>query len=107
MINHSCNPNAGWSMKKGMVTVEAWHPIAKGEQITHSYIDEENLALPRAKRRKVLKDGWGFDCCCSKCSNPKAPCSANDDVKQCNNVPAEAPTRAKLKIQTASEKAMV
>lgn len=66
-MNHSCRPNAKAFKREedrdGQATIIALQPIAKGEEITISYIDED---LPFEARQALLAD-YGFRCGCSKC----------------------------------------
>ncbi|KAL3332842.1 hypothetical protein AABB24_033085 [Solanum stoloniferum] len=66
-MNHSCRPNAKAFKREedrdGQATIIALQPIAKGEEITISYIDED---LPFEERQALLAD-YGFRCGCSKC----------------------------------------
>ncbi|PIN18330.1 putative histone tail methylase containing SET domain [Handroanthus impetiginosus] len=66
-MNHSCIPNAKAFKREedrdGGATIVALQSIAKGEEITISYIDED---LPYEERQKLLAD-YGFICRCPKC----------------------------------------
>ncbi|KAF3656548.1 Histone-lysine N-methyltransferase ATXR2 [Capsicum annuum] len=59
-MNHSCRPNAKAFKREedrdGQATIIALQPIAKGEEITISYIDED---LPFEERQALLAD-YGF-----------------------------------------------
>jgi len=70
-INHSCEPNVriqtaahaagcGLGLRAQAISLR---PIAAGEELTQSYIDQN---LPFEKRQQALKD-YGFMCTCSKC----------------------------------------
>ena len=67
-INHSCDPNAH-AMKRdqqdtdGSAVILAKRAIAKGEEITISYIDE---SMDHEERRSALQD-YGFQCRCPRC----------------------------------------
>lgn len=64
-INHSCLPNcfSGYNPTTGMRIVSA-RPIAKGEEITFSYINNIDRL---EQRRKKLRENYYFDCGCQKC----------------------------------------
>ncbi|XP_047334724.1 histone-lysine N-methyltransferase ATXR2 [Impatiens glandulifera] len=66
-MNHSCLPNAKAFKrdedKDGHAIILALGPIAREEEVTISYIDEE---LPVEERQMLLKD-YGFRCSCPKC----------------------------------------
>lgn len=67
-INHSCDPNVRVtyvnSPEHGLqASLIALKPIAPGQELVQSYIDQFQ---PLAVRQKALKD-YGFQCACSKC----------------------------------------
>jgi len=71
MSNHSCDPNAVVKYTRDYThSLVATRNIAKGEEITHSYILNE---LPLQERRESLLE-YGFLCDCPKCTReePKA-----------------------------------
>ncbi|CAA6658308.1 unnamed protein product [Spirodela intermedia] len=72
-MNHSCCPNAKAFKreedKDGQATIIALRPIAKGEEVTISYIDEE---LPYEERQALLVD-YGFECRCPRCLEEEGP----------------------------------
>lgn len=67
-INHSCAPNAAAEGEPdGGAAFVSLRPIAAGEEITLSYIDEE---APRRDRQRALAD-YGFVCACARCEEEK------------------------------------
>lgn len=68
-INHSCVPNVRVEyVDKGAngglcAELKVLRPIAQGEELLQSYIEED---APWAERQQALKD-YGFTCSCSKC----------------------------------------
>lgn len=82
-LNHSCHPNAlvvepKWDPPKVRPTgldplnpckmvLVALRDIAQDEEITISYIAEDELLEPTAKRRESLSS-WGFCCACKRCA---------------------------------------
>lgn len=62
--NHSCRPNAAITFDGKRATLRALSPIAKGEQIFISYIDETQR---QEVRREALAKTWFFQCLCSRC----------------------------------------
>ena len=72
LINHSCDPNAGWQNTDESYDYEelrARRDIWKGEEITSSYLTNfEALTNNKEKRQEKLQD-WGFDCNCEHCEN--------------------------------------
>ncbi|KAI1866201.1 uncharacterized protein JN550_007890 [Neoarthrinium moseri] len=67
-INHSCVPNSQGNFNEslGSFTIHATNDIARGEEVTISYLHDE-LGL-RAARQKNLHKGYGFYCGCELCS---------------------------------------
>jgi hypothetical protein len=67
-INHSCDPNVrvtyiNCPLRGLLASLIALRPIAPGEELVQSYIDQ--FASLKA-RQKALKD-YGFVCACPKC----------------------------------------
>jgi hypothetical protein len=64
-INHSCRPNSGnwWSEKQGHRVIYAAEDIAKGGEITVSYIP----LLKKTEDRQTRLHQYGFTCDCSAC----------------------------------------
>ncbi|KAH6644880.1 hypothetical protein C7974DRAFT_29811 [Boeremia exigua] len=71
LINHSCisNSHHSWNSLLKKETIHATRPIAAGDEITISYDGGNTSDL----RRKQLKEAFGFECDCARCS-----CSAAD-----------------------------
>ena len=65
-LNHSCRPNISIEFPSGTFCAEGIlvREVLAGEELTISYVNEN---LPVEKRRKKLKDFFGFDCMCEKC----------------------------------------
>ena len=65
-LNHACNPNAMYYLDPETLThvVHATRDIQSGEEITVSYI---GVMQSLSSRRKMLKEGFGFDCGCERC----------------------------------------
>ena len=64
--NHSCDPNIA-SVTRGpnySLDLVARRPIAAGEELFISYIDE---SLSRDERRALLRKQYLFECECTKC----------------------------------------
>lgn len=68
--NHSCSPNV---VKKRTGTIWNFSTIPrmveKGEELCISYLGGEERVLSRDERRKKLQEGWGFECCCTRCES--------------------------------------
>lgn len=71
-LNHSCMPNAlrGPGAQDGTIEVRALRPVAAGEELTISYVDEDVLLSPCEARRDRLESRWLFRCQCQRCSSP-------------------------------------
>ncbi len=79
--NHSCCPNAGWkwdpsAKEQGreplqpllMTVLFARTTILPGEEITASYVSDDETLLPFQKRQSSLLRLFGFVCACSACA---------------------------------------
>jgi len=73
LINHSCDPNAGWQNTDESYENEelrATRDIKKGEEITSSYLSNfEALTNNKVKRQEKLQSSWSFVCKCEKCED--------------------------------------
>ena len=66
ILNHSCAPNCVLTYEEGSVQViRTIEQVAAGEELFHSYCD---VTSPTAVRRKHLKEVYGFDCDCPRCT---------------------------------------
>ncbi|KAJ3330429.1 hypothetical protein HDU76_005717 [Blyttiomyces sp. JEL0837] len=70
MLNHSCCPNCAIIFYGADAHLRPMRDIAAGEELTISYIE---IAEPRHKRRKELKERYFFDCECSACKQEPEP----------------------------------
>ena len=78
-LNHSCCRNAvGQVSDTGGHQVRAIKKVAKGEEVTVSYL--EGRLGTRAERRGLLQRKWGFLCDCPVCSLSEARSAANDEA---------------------------
>ena len=73
LINHMCRPNCEWEMEDGSVHVYAARDIETGAQLGISYSMDEYTLIVREIRRAILKENFGFDCCCSVCLGEEVP----------------------------------
>ncbi|SCZ97527.1 BZ3500_MvSof-1268-A1-R1_Chr4-3g07231 [Microbotryum saponariae] len=72
LFNHSCQANAvivfpsipSPSRNPAYMRVVAIRPIKEGEEVVTSYVDP---LLTRGRRRKELRERYGFECCCAVC----------------------------------------
>eukprot|EP00931_Biecheleriopsis_adriatica_P093817 TRINITY_DN67538_c0_g1_i1.p1 TRINITY_DN67538_c0_g1~~TRINITY_DN67538_c0_g1_i1.p1 ORF type:complete len:501 (+),score=131.08 TRINITY_DN67538_c0_g1_i1:25-1527(+) len=72
--NHSCAPNCLADGDLG--TLRAMRPVAAGEELTVSYLDDAALLMAREARRKELQEHWEFHCACKRCE------ALGDDVRR-------------------------
>ncbi|KAJ7091125.1 hypothetical protein C8R44DRAFT_891532 [Mycena epipterygia] len=82
-LNHSCAPNVVHRFDPEFFTlsIHAICPIAKGEEIVHSYIDLAS-AVKREARRSLLRDLFHFECICSRCALPDAATVDESDARR-------------------------
>ena len=68
-FSHSCKPNCYWfSSEDGSKRiVRAISSIQKGQELTISYIGEDEQLLPTYSRRKILRESKYFNCECERC----------------------------------------
>ena len=66
LLNHSCEPNleVGFPANNARLALTAARDIARGEQLTISYIDATASA---PVRQEALQWGYGFACGCPRC----------------------------------------
>ncbi|KAJ8522246.1 hypothetical protein ONZ45_g1172 [Pleurotus djamor] len=83
-INHSCSPNtySTWHYASLSRQCYAARPIAKGEEITTTYI---GMTTPYAERKSLLQ-GYRITCTCTACTNPHSYLTKLNNVK--DNFPA-------------------
>ncbi|CAE8683734.1 unnamed protein product, partial [Polarella glacialis] len=75
-IRHSCSPNAAWfTLHKGfprgkkMLHTINLEGIARGEEITVSYVDESVLILPKVQRSVRMFATASMSCTCRRCGD--------------------------------------
>ncbi|XP_077213980.1 SET domain group 37 isoform X2 [Tasmannia lanceolata] len=64
IINHSCMPNSVLVFEGRLAVVRAVEPIAKGDEVSISYIE---IAASTMTRQKALKEQYHFTCTCPRC----------------------------------------
>jgi SET and MYND domain-containing protein len=67
-FNHSCEPNIALMspFNDSRLRVVAIRPVAAGDELLISYIDED---MDWSSRQKRLKEKYMFECDCPKCKN--------------------------------------
>ncbi|PHJ23478.1 histone lysine set [Cystoisospora suis] len=67
--SHSCLPNTLWfTDEKDRFVLRSRAHLKKGDEVTLSYLSEEDLMRPAKERRKVLLETKDFFCACERCS---------------------------------------
>mmetsp|Transcript_17029 Transcript_17029/g.25775 ORF Transcript_17029/g.25775 Transcript_17029/m.25775 type:complete len:474 (+) Transcript_17029:50-1471(+) len=82
ILNHSCDPNCILRFTNSDIEIVALRDIAKGEQLTHSYID---LVKDTITRQQHLSTLHGFVCSCKRCRGEikiNLPLRPSDDLYQ-------------------------
>ena len=75
-MRHSCAPNAVYTTRRdGALFVRAVRPIAPGEQITVSFLDDMQMLWPTKRRRECLLELKYFVCRCPRCEQPDRACA--------------------------------
>ncbi|KAJ0394438.1 hypothetical protein ATCC90586_001036 [Pythium insidiosum] len=66
-LNHSCRPNVVPAFDASTRTLQfhAVERISTASVIEYAYVTD--LLEPARRRRQTLRDGFGFDCRCSRC----------------------------------------
>ena len=74
MLNHSCDPNCGISeidSKPFSVFAYTIQQVSKGDELTVSYLSEEQLQKPLEERTRFIAENFRFDCVCDRCVQEK------------------------------------
>ncbi|GFR47403.1 hypothetical protein Agub_g9120 [Astrephomene gubernaculifera] len=79
LLNHSCAPNTVNFVVGGAMVVRAVRNIRAGEEVSISYLGRPQL-LPFQRRMQALKEDYGFDCDCVRCTAEQAHYDKLDDV---------------------------
>lgn len=75
-VRHSCAPNAVCTARRdGAVVVRAVRAIARGAEITVSFLDEMQLLWPTRRRRECLLELRYAVCRCARCTRPDRTCA--------------------------------
>jgi len=68
MCSHSCDPSCCWSYgDDDAFVLRARVSLKKGDELTISYLQDEDLLKSTAVRRQKLQN-WRFECTCERCS---------------------------------------
>jgi len=66
-FNHSCSPNLQKRRNGRFYEFITRCEVAEGEELCISYLGGAERELDKRSRQKRLKEGWFFDCLCSRC----------------------------------------
>jgi len=66
-FNHSCSPNLQKRRIGRFYEFFTCREVAEGEELCISYLGGAERELNKQARQKRLKEGWFFDCSCSRC----------------------------------------
>jgi len=70
MCSHSCDPSCCWSYgDEDAFVLRARVGLKKGDELTISYLQDEDLLKSTAVRQQKLQN-WKFTCMCERCSLP-------------------------------------
>ena len=69
LCEHSCDPNCALLHDGESLWFTALRPISAGSPITTSYLSVGGLLRTRAERQEELRETWGFDCACPRCTS--------------------------------------
>eukprot|EP00029_Vermamoeba_vermiformis_P014248 TRINITY_DN9371_c0_g1_i1.p1 TRINITY_DN9371_c0_g1~~TRINITY_DN9371_c0_g1_i1.p1 ORF type:complete len:470 (-),score=73.26 TRINITY_DN9371_c0_g1_i1:9-1418(-) len=121
-FNHSCRPNAisigGFGFGKpedrvkeegeeARISIVALKPIAKGEEITINYLDDDDTDYK--SRQQMLWEKYLFKCHCSKCLEEKAQLEEQEKnekeakINENEDAVKEQPKEEEQKTETTSE----
>ena len=75
-VRHSCAPSAVCTPRRdGAVLLRAVRPLARGAEITVSFLDEMQLLWPTRRRRECLLELRYAVCACPRCTRPDRACA--------------------------------
>jgi hypothetical protein len=66
-FNHSCSPNLQKRRIGRFYTFTTCREVEEGEELCISYLGGAERELDTRSRQGRLKDGWFFDCSCTRC----------------------------------------
>jgi hypothetical protein len=68
-FNHSCAPRVHKDRKGRLWNFVLNEPTPLDAELTISYLGEEELLQLNANRRRaLLRNAWGFECACARCT---------------------------------------
>ena len=66
-VNHSCDANVT-TVTGSVGRLICVQPIEQGSEILASYLSDLDLIRPIGQRRRILSEGWDFECRCVRCT---------------------------------------
>ena len=94
LCEHSCDPNCALIHDGESLWFTALRPISAGSPITTSYLSTGALLRPQPQRQEELREGWGFDCACDRCSE--------ETGRVAEASPSESPSDLEALLQSCS-----
>ncbi|KDQ58529.1 hypothetical protein JAAARDRAFT_34344 [Jaapia argillacea MUCL 33604] len=104
-FNSSCTPNVNncWINSKKVISIHALRDIAEGEEL---YLCYTGMLDVRDKRRRLLKEKFGFDCHCEACGRVGKELKESDrrrqtiqrlidEIPACHSLPADGVRKVK------------
>ncbi|KAK3114127.1 hypothetical protein LTR53_007873 [Teratosphaeriaceae sp. CCFEE 6253] len=76
LANHSCLPNVTRVFLGDAIVLRAMRPIAKGEEILHTYVTGHENVQERQDKMQLI---WGFRCSCRLCKTEQ---SESEDLRR-------------------------
>ena len=78
LCNHSCGPNLrkerqGRQWRFVAADSPESRPIKRGDELCITYLGGDEWDLDTSERRKRLRNEWGFECNCRRCSEASEP----------------------------------
>lgn len=87
-INHSCSPNCRvfWNPEQKILSLIAIELIKVGDRITICYNHDLIHKIHVERRRKYLKENYGFHCCCTRCIEQDVNTERNSSLQNLSNL---------------------
>jgi len=81
VVNHACRPNAQWvHWPDGMRALVTQRNFSAGEELTTSYLGDQEMNMPRWRRRLSIFWRYGFQCECQACQGNSCPDAPDSSV---------------------------
>lgn len=84
LLNHSCAPSCVLAFDGPRVEVRTLRAVDAGDELTHCYVD---LCLSTRQRRVTLRERYGFECTCPRCTDGLTTADGTDVDSLLDTVP--------------------